>query len=242
MKKGCIVIHGLLGTPSVMSPISRKLLEEGYQVIAPSLAGHSSVGDLAKSNWEEWYSSVHKAYSQLRKDVDQVYYVGLSLGALLGLKLVIEEGWNIKALVLMGTPLNLSFKDSLLTNFVRYSPLRTLIKSVKRDLERSVSEPIGKKIYSQISLDRMPASSVFQIQNLQKTIKADISKVANPLLLMHGFFDDIAPIENIQLVEKMVSSEVVESFIARKSKHIITLDYDKDDVVKKSIEFLNKYK
>ncbi len=83
---GCLVIHGLTGTPGTVAVLHDALLAAGFRVAAPCLAGHGiDVQDLAASNWDQWYATVRVAFEALRRDVDRVYCAGTSLGALLAM-------------------------------------------------------------------------------------------------------------------------------------------------------------
>ena len=240
--KGCIVIHGLLGTPAVMAGVTRTLLDNNYRVIAPCLAGHGAdLATLSKTKWEEWYATVHLAYRQLRRDVDKVYYVGTSLGALLGLKLAIEEGWGIKALALIGTPMKLTWGETMLAGIVRNSPLKYLIKSLASDRSKSIADPDGQVEYAKFSLDRLPANSVFELQDLQEAISEKIATISNPMILLHGKRDPIVPLKNIDFIKDNVSSDVVDDWVAPESKHVITMDYDKVELNRQIIGFFNRF-
>ena len=241
LKKGCLVVHGLTGTPATVSVVSQKLLDSGFRVSSPCLAGHGdSVKTLSKSTWEEWYETVRFAYRQMRKDVDRLYYVGASLGALLGLKLAIDEGWNVKGLALVGTPLKLSGINRFFSAAVKNTLLKYVVKSVKCNLNESIASPEGRSEYAQYSLPRFPASAVFEIQKLQKIVLGDLSKVVNPLMMLHSKVDKIAPYENVSMLKNCVSSDVVEEWIAKKSRHVITMDYDKADAAAVIANFFSR--
>ena len=68
------------------------------------LAGHcGDEDDLLKTGWRDWYRSVGEAADRLRKDVDHMFVAGLSMGALLALKLAADRPDQVDGLGLYGT-------------------------------------------------------------------------------------------------------------------------------------------
>lgn len=242
MIKGCLVIHGLTATPATVSSLTTSLISNGFRVAAPCLAGHgSSLDALAKSSWQDWYTTVREAYLNLRSSVDSVYCVGISLGSLLSIKLAIDEGFGIRALSLLSTPIILPMKDRILIPILRYSPLRWLISSIGKDLEMSVGDPEGARLYAKFSQPRIPPSAIFSLCDLQNEVRSNLSKLLSPISILHGAADGVAPIQNVAEIERLTSSEVVESHIFKNSRHVISMDREKDDVARIVADFFARY-
>lgn len=217
-------------------------MSKGFNVVVPCLAGHcGTVDDLARSTWQEWYETVRIAYAELRRSVEKVYYVGISLGALLGLKLAVDEGWGVRALALMGTPLVLTRLGRMAVPLVRYTPLKFVLRSISKDYEKSVGDPEGRVIYKAASLPRIPVSSVYQIIHLQKELLKNLKFVTNPILLVHAKDDKVAPPRNVDIVKKSVSSDIVETVYLENSEHVITMDKEKDVAAQKVVEFFERF-
>lgn len=240
--RGCLVVHGLTGTPLTVTSMREALLAKGFHVSSPCLAGHSgTVDDLARSTWRDWYETVRIAYTELRKSVEKVYYVGMSLGALLGLKLAIDEGWGIRAMALMGTPLVLTRLERFAVPLVRYTPLKFALHSIAKDYKKSVGDPEGRVIYKAASLPRIPVESVYELVNLQKDLRKNLKFVTNPILLVHAREDKVAPPANVDIVKRNVASDVVETMYLENSEHVITMDREKDLAAQKVVEFFEKF-
>lgn len=239
---GCLVVHGLTGTPLTVASLQEKLLSRGFRVITPCLAGHgTTVEDLARVSWQDWYETVRIAYAELKRSVEKVYYVGMSLGALLGLKLANDEGWGVRALALVGTPLVLTHFEKMAVPLVKYTPLRFAIHSVKKDLEKSVGDPEGRTIYKAASLPRIPVNAVYELVALQKVVSRELKNVTNPILLVHARHDRVAPPKNVELIKKSVSSDIIETFYLENSEHVVTMDREKDAASEKVVEFFKKF-
>lgn len=254
MQKGCLVIHGLTGTPANLSPVTKALQEKGYIVKNPLLKGHGiDIETLTQSNCEDWYGTVRQAYEELSRESEEIYFVGLSMGALLGLKLAIDSNGDVslskgnvplkgerplKGLALLGVP----FVAKPLFRFlvipgVRYTPLRFFITSVAKNFEKSVLDPQGRGAYRQNSLARMPCRSVFQTQDLVKFLRKNLAKISQPLLLLHGRKDHLADPRGLLEIQRGVSSPSVDIMMLENSAHVITCDYDKEKAAKRVVEF-----
>jgi carboxylesterase len=225
-----------------MASISTALTAEGYRVITPCIAGHGgTIADLANSSWPEWYESAKNAYNELSRECDSIYLTGMSLGALLGFKLALDEGKNIKALALMSTPVQHMIWNRFFIPLVRYSPLRFAVSSVAKDFQQSVADPEGQRLYREQSLQRLPQEAIFQITDLQKHLREQLRRIYNPLLLIHSRADKVAPYSNVHLIKKLVSSHVVETASFSKSKHVITLDIERELAANAIVQFFKRF-
>ncbi|MFH1829689.1 MAG: alpha/beta fold hydrolase [Pseudomonadota bacterium] len=239
---GCLIIHGLTGTPATVASLRDGLLKAGFSVSVPYLAGHgSTLEDLARATREEWYDTVRIAFDAMRREVDRVFCAGISLGSLLAMKLALDEGWGVRALALLATPLKLSFMESIAVPAVRYSPLRWMLRAVPKDIKRSVADPEGQKRYNELSLPMIPTNSVFEISDLQRELLSSIGRITNPILLVHGKHDTVAPPKNIDIVKNKVKSDIVQSIILPNSRHVITMDYDRADVARAVVNFFKNF-
>jgi len=225
-----------------MLSITKKLTENGFRVVTPCLAGHGgTVEDLADSTWEDWYETVLKAYTQLSKEVDKVYYVGMSVGSLLGLKLASEVDEGIRALALMSTPLQLPFYNRFLLPLIKNSPLKYVLKSVAKNFRDSVADPEGLRLYMQQSLPRMPIAAALQLLELEAEVKKNLHKVKNPLLLLHSKLDIVAPYSNVKLIKKLAGSDVIETATFSDSRHILTLDIERHLAANAALQFFRRF-
>lgn len=242
MSKGCLVIHGLTGTPATVAILQQKLIAADFRVVAPCLAGHGgTVEELGNTSWRDWYETVRIAFGTLRREVEKVYYAGISLGALLGLKLALDEGWGVRAMALLSTPLALSWLERAAIPAVRYSPLRWIIRSVPKDYARSVGDREGRRIYKEFSLPAIPTRSVYEITKLQRFLAGELHRVSNPILLAHGKGDCVAPLKNVRMVKDLVASDIVETAIFPQSRHVLTLDVDREMVASTVVDFFKRF-
>ncbi|HUW53116.1 MAG TPA: alpha/beta fold hydrolase, partial [Rhodanobacter sp.] len=91
-RSGVLLIHGLTGTPMEMRLLGKGLNRAGFTVHGMQLAGHcGNADDLLGTGWRDWYASVEKAADEMLDKVDHLFVGGLSMGALLALKLAAEQ-------------------------------------------------------------------------------------------------------------------------------------------------------
>jgi carboxylesterase len=225
-----------------MNPVRDILVKQGYRIEMPLLAGHGGTfDDLVRTKWQDWYKSLRNAYENLRREVDRIYYAGLSLGALLGLKLAADEGWGVRAMALLGTPMKLVFKSRVKFHLANYSPLRWIIDAETKDFEEAVARPEGRELCRALALDRMPLASVRELVSLQGVVRNSLSHVANPLLVIYGAQDVVTPPWNADVIKAGVTSDVVEIIKYSRSRHVITLDWDGDEAARRIAEFFKRF-
>lgn len=242
MKKGCLLIHGLTGTPANLAPIQQALEAKGYLVKAPLLAGHGiDVATLSRSTWQQWVASAEQALAELKRGADSIYCAGLSMGGLVSLKLAADSGNNIKALALMGVPIHVDpFYRYFLIPVIRYTPFRWIVRSVPKNFEKAVLDPIGRKEYYEHSLHRMPGPAVFSMQDFVKRVKKDLPKITQPLLLIHGISDQVADPRSVEEIRRAVASNQTKMAMMGRSGHVVTMDYEREIVAERVVEFFEQ--
>lgn len=238
LKPKCLLVHGLTGSPANMEPVASCLREAGFEVVCPQMAGHESVAALQKSRWEDWYHSAAAALDGLTQDGTPAFYVGLSMGGLLGLKLAAEFPQKIRALALLGLPLQLNpLAEVLSIPLVRYTPLRLFIRSVRKNFEKSVADPQGRGLYRKTSLDRFPSHAVFEFKDLIREVRPLLPKVTQPILMIHGKDDRVAMPTSCEILRREVGAAVVEWSMQEGVRHVLTRDYERQRTASRVLGF-----
>ena len=100
---GVLLAHGITGAPTEMKPLIKALAAAGFTVSCPQLAGHcSTLAELKRTRWEDWYGSLQSALEVLRQRCETVCVSGLSMGALLALILAARNPNEIAGAFGMG--------------------------------------------------------------------------------------------------------------------------------------------
>jgi carboxylesterase len=254
-RSGVLLIHGLTGTPTEMRLLGKGLNRAGYSVYGMQLAGHcGDVDDLLKTSWEDWYASVEAAAEQFRHEVDHLFVAGLSMGAVLALKLAAEHPEWVKGVGVYGA----TFKyDGWATPWYgKLSFLLPLIDRFRIGRHRMVheNEPYGlrdERLRHQISslmlggdsaaagLPGNPWPSLAQMYKMAAVVRRDLPRVVAPCLVAHATEDDVASIGNAHLVERSVSGPV-ETLWLDDSYHMITIDRQRRLLIDRSAAFFQQ--
>jgi carboxylesterase len=254
-RSGVLLIHGLTGTPAEMRLVGKGLNRAGFSVYGMQLAGHcGDAKDLLATNWQDWYASVVKAAEAFRKEVDHLFVAGLSMGAVLALKLAADHPDWVKGVGVYGA----TFKyDGWATPWYgKFSFLLPLIDSlgIGRNWMVHEEEPYGlrdERLRQQISslmlggdsaaagLPGNPWPSLAEMYKMAAVVRRDLTKVNAPCLIAHATEDDIASIENAYLVERSVSG-AVETLWLEDSYHMITIDRERRVLIDRSAAFFQQ--
>lgn len=98
---GVMLIHGLGGTPLEVKSIARGLNASGFTVHCCQLAGHcGSEEDLLATDRHDWFASVEAALTILEQRCTTIVVGGLSMGAILALRLAAVHPGRVHGLAL----------------------------------------------------------------------------------------------------------------------------------------------
>jgi carboxylesterase len=251
-RSGVLLIHGLTGTPMEMKLLGKGLNRAGFTVHGMQLAGHcGNVEDLLTTGWHDWYASVEKAADELRSKVDHLFVGGLSMGALLALKLAAERPEQVCGVGVYGATFR--YDGWSIPAVARLSFLLPLFKKLGIGRNRSFMEapPYGirdERLRAQIStamlggdsaaagLPGNPWYSLADMYELAADVRQRLSQVTAPCLVAHASEDDVASVKNAELVMREVSAPV-ELLLLRDSYHMITIDKERRTLIERSAAF-----
>jgi carboxylesterase len=251
-RTGVLLIHGLTGTPTEMRLIGKGLNRAGYSVYGMQLAGHcGDVADLLATGWRDWYASVEAAAENFRHEVDHLFVAGLSMGAILALKLAAERPEWIRGVGVYGATFR--YDGWAIPWYGRFSFLLPYLHRFGIGKHRMVheNEPYGirdERLRAQISgamlggdsaaagLPGNPWPSLAEMYDMAATVRRELPNVVAPCLIAHATEDDIASVENAYLVARSVSGPV-EMLLLEDSYHMITIDRERRTLTNRSAEF-----
>jgi carboxylesterase len=253
-----LLIHGLTGTPAEMRPIAKHLAKQGFSIMCPALAGHCrDAGDLRKSKWQDWYASMADAFDALKAQHRCVFVAGLSIGALLAIKIAAEKGEQVAGLGLMSSTFfydgwNMPrLKRKFLLPVVLHSPLRYFLHwnetppyGIKcertRAMVHAVLENRDSLATEKVGIFRTSAVTIHESNRLIKVAKKALPHVQSPTLIVHSTEDDTASLKNAHFVAKRIASRKIETFFVDDTYHVLTLDKRRDDVARRMADFFKK--
>ncbi len=254
-RAGVLLIHGLTGTPTEMRFVGNGLHRAGFSVLGMQLAGHcGNEADLLATGWRDWHASVLEAADRLRDRVDHVFVAGLSMGAVLALKLAIDQPDEIAGLGLYGTTF---FHDGWATPAIgRLAFLLPMLTSMGIGRERNSPEvePYGikdERIRNRIvgamlsgdsqaaGLAGFPWPSLAEFQRLSQHVRRRLGRVKAPCLIAHSSNDDVASLRNVRVVERGVRAPTT-TLLLDNSYHMITVDQERGRLIEESATFFRQ--
>ena len=252
---GVLLAHGITGAPAEMKPLVRKLAAAGFTVSCPALAGHcSTLRELKRTRWTDWYATLEAALETLRTRCRSVFVSGLSMGALLALKLAADhpesvagvatlsatffyDGWNVPR-----------FRQRYLLPIALYSPLRYVYSwhepapyGIKDERLRNIIAAVyagdAAQMPQKYGYSEFPGVTIRETFGLIRAVRRGLGRVTAPLLIVHATEDDMATLQNARFLASRVASADVDTFYVDDTYHVLTLDRRKDDVAHRVTEF-----
>ena len=253
-RSGVLLIHGLTGTPMEMRLLGKGLNRAGFTVHGMQLAGHcGSVEDLLATGWRDWYASVEQAADELLGKVDHLFVAGLSMGALLALKLAADRPRQVAGVGVYGATFR--YDGWSIPWLARLSFMLPLLKKLGIGRHRSFMEqpPYGirdERLRAQVStamlggdsaaagLPGNPWYSLAEMYGLAAGVRRQLSQVSAPCLVAHASEDDVASVKNAELVMRGVSAPT-ELLLLKDSYHMITIDKERRTLIERSAAFFD---
>lgn len=254
-RNGVLLIHGLTGTPTEMRFVGKGLNRKGFTVYGMQLAGHcGDEADLLATGRGDWYRSVVEAAEKLRGEVDHLFVAGLSMGALLALKLAADRPEMVDGLGLYGT--TFVYDGWTIPWIGKLSFLLPLVVSLGFGHHRKFHEcfPYGikdERIRQRIAgsmlsgdsaaagLPGNPWPSLAEFYRLSWRVRRLLGNVRTPALVIHAKDDDVASLKNVRTVVRGISGPV-ETVLLENSYHMITVDQERDLVIERTARFFNE--
>ena len=228
---GVLVIHGLTSTTSSMKFLAEQFADAGYNVELPGLAGHGTKWqDMNSVKYADWVDDVEKALKKLQERCSKIFLCGLSLGGELALYLTGKHP-EITGTILIN-------HTSKFTNpkfwFVPF--LNKFIRSVP-----AIASDIKDQNSKEFAYDKTPTNGINEMLKLIKEVNKIQSNILQPCLIFKSKEDHAVPKISATFTMKKLGSRDKELIWLENSYHVAPLDYDKELIAKKSIEFIQNH-
>jgi carboxylesterase len=229
---GCLLIHGFTASPQEMYGLGKHLAGEGHTVLGIRLPGHAThISDMLRVRWTDWLAAAEDGFGLLAGVCSRLVPIGLSLGG--GLALLLSASLPVAAAVGLSTPYRQPSDRRLavlrhLSWLVRYWPKGP---PDWRDPQAQVER---------LAYDAYPLRAVAEVDAALAAMRAGLSRVRAPVLLMHSSEDSFILPENMDRIAGHIPGDQVETALVRHSNHIITCDAARQQVFERVAAFVGR--
>ncbi len=236
--RGVLLVHGFTGTPFEMRYLGERLHGRGMTAVGVRLPGHASTwAELDRTPWTDWYAHVEGELDRLRARCRRVAVVGQSLGGLLCLRLAVHRGIDIAAVASLAAPLWLTpGPRALIATMQRAPMLASLLRPIRKRGGSDVADAAMKA--ENPSYPVIPLRALLEFDRARVAIRAELSAVRAPLLVLHAIHDHVAPYASMTEIAARVASSDIRTVTLPRSYHLIAIDVERDRVAAEVGDFL----
>nr|BBH93735.1 hypothetical protein KTA_19340 [Thermogemmatispora argillosa] len=235
---GVVLVHGLNGSRYDMQELEIYLRARGLQVVNLLLPGHGEedATRLVEVGWRDWVEAVRSEVQALKRRCAAVFLVGHSLGGALVLYVSAQEA--VDGVVAMCAPLHLY---SWTLPFIRLA--RRLMPRIRWAWE-DIRDPAARYAYSRQRFKQSYQWRVLvAIENLLEFLphlQQALPAVTAPALIMVARHDHVVPARDGQAIYRQINSREKYLVTFHRSYHLITKDYDREEVFEKTAAFIDE--
>lgn len=225
-RSGCLLIHGLAGSPAEMRPLGEFLARRGLTVAAPLLAGHGTTpDDLAGTRWPDWYSSAEKALQQLAGECQEVHVVGFSMGGVIALNLAAR--YPVASVTSLAGAMFLANRALFLVDLFQYV------------IPHIPSRPSNPKVAAQATgYDRFPLKALASLRGYLRLVRSELPRVDTPVLVAQGRLDRAVDARSAVYIHDHVASTDKRLLWLERGGHMITLERGREKLFDEVAEFI----
>jgi carboxylesterase len=238
---GLLAFHGFAGTPNEVRILTDVAARLGLSARAPRLAGHDGdVRNLMKVGWDDWVSGARSALFELSDaTARRVVVGGLSMGALLATHLAAEHPERVAGLIALAnaTRLCLPSPALILALCERLRPFGNNGFYVPKS-GADIRDIEARRRH--LTYDVTPIRSAVEVLRAGRQVRAELSRVTCPTLVIHGALDQVCPVGNAARFAHALGTKDVDVAIMPRSGHIVSADADRAEVARLTEGFLRR--
>lgn len=232
---GCLILHGFTSSADSVNRLAVRLLQHNIPYRMPTLRGHhTQPEDLHGVTWHDWYADADAAFTDLRREVDQVLVVGLSMGGLLALHVAAARPREVAGVVSLAAAMRFHYKHA---HRVRYlATIKPMLGNENRDMGIGWHEPeLGRK---HGNYRRFPPKAFVSLWRYARIVEQQLPRIYAPLLLIHSRADRTIPGAASELIYHAVGSQDKELVWFERSGHEMLRDTEAAQVLDRIEAFI----
>ena len=228
---GVLVCHGFTGSPQSVRGLAEAFAAAGFSVELPLWPGHgTSLDDMLETSWDDWSGAAEVAYTELQSRCEQVVVAGLSMGGTLATWLASRHP-EIAGLVAINPAVE--------------PPGEALLDILRQTLEQgttimpAVGNDVADPSQKELAYDGIPVAGLLSLVEAQAAMAPSLGEIRCPTLIITSRQDHVVVPTNSDYLAEHVGGPVERVFLER-SYHVATMDFDREDVFQRSVEFAQK--
>ena len=226
---GALLFHGFTATTAEIRPIATAFHNAGLTVLAPLLPGHGTrPEDLNAVHWQDWVAAAETAFQELAARCERVIVGGESMGAVIALGLAARHP-EIAAVLCFAPAIKLSLSRLDVLKLRLAAPF--IVQASRAHLD-------GAEEWQ--GYPGLPLRGSVQLLRLQKATLPALAAIHQPVVIFQGRKDTTIDPRAGDIIRAAVNSDVVEQHWMEHSSHSVTLDPERGDVARLSLEFLSR--
>lgn len=227
---GCVLLHGLTGTPYEMRALGDALAAAGVTVSCPLLPGHgTSPEDLDRTRWPDWEAAALAAFDDLGAESDLRFVCGLSLGGTLAVRVAARR----KAAGLIALSPAVKLRSPL-------APLLPLLSRLIRFRRKTsdIKDPAALARHPGYNVQSLAAAN--SLRDLAERLPEDFSALAMPLLVIVSRNDHVIDPGAARALLDASPSAKKRFVLLEDSYHVITVDREAERVRGEVVGFIRE--
>jgi carboxylesterase len=227
--RGALVLHGFTGNPQSMRGLALAMADAGFTVEMPLLPGHGTdISDMIPTRWKDWCRVAEDAYTELAARSDAVAVIGLSMGGTLAVWLA-EHHLDVAALSLVNPMVTPPGAD--------VTQLLEAMVEGGDEVAPGIGSDIAMEGAVEAAYGELPLQAALSLFEGVAEVEALLDSVSCPILLFTSTQDHVVDPKSSDVLASGVKGPV-ERVVLERSYHVATLDYDKDEIEARTVEFL----
>jgi len=221
-----------------MRYLGEQLSAAGVRVYGIRLAGHAGepeeLGNVTRAHW---YESVVEGFERLRTYNEPNIVIGLSMGAVLAARLAIDQREAVSAVVLLAPCFYLPFWTRTALRIMR--PTANLANRIYIHQQGGcdIHDAAARRVHPGNRL--MPLRAALDLVELSDQVRAKVSELVQPVLVIHGRRDHTSPFaKNVQFLMSRLGCSEKRLVALDESFHVITVDSERERVAQETLDFI----
>lgn len=234
--RGVLILHGFGDTPQSVRALAEYLHQRGWSVRAPLLHGHgASLRAFTNASAAAWISDARDALREMRERCDVVAVIGQSMGGALATILAAES--RVDALVLLAPYMRLSHRATWIGRF--HYAVGIFLPYLTSRSESSILDPEARG--RALGRGLMTPRLVRELSRVVRMARAAARRVRAPTLVIHSPQDPRVSVANAEAAFAELGCETKSLQWARRSGHVLSVDYDRDWVAGEAADWLERH-